>query len=310
MSKIKTLLDLQKYTDAFINYDTVESMKVRKIPVEYHEVLPNHCECGAEMIISNDLTEIQCCDPYCRIKMSFNLAYFISYLGYKGIGSAICKRLFDIIYTDDMYPSFLVAFDVDEKTLVSVLGVHNADVFMNIRKSIQETPITFKDSIASLGIPNIGAKSKIFDFLAAPADIVSLILNNTYNKFLDDIGLTAPSYKYGFDVFAPSIAYLYSKVVLNIIAESNVEVYIAVTGEVSVGGHYYTRKEFLQLCSSYVDDDGIPFYKFKETLDAKKLDWVVADRPSNTAKYLKGKNLGCLITADDFIEKVKSRTLK
>ena len=222
MSNIKTLVELQKITNAFMNYDTMAEMKDRKIPIEYHKVLPNYCECGAEMIISTDLTEIQCCDPYCKIKMSHNIAYFISYLGYKGIGDAICRRLYDVVYTDEMYPSFLVAFDIDESTLISAIGIHNAEVFMAIRKQIMETPITFKDSIAALGIPNIGAKSRIFDFLHSPADIVSLILNNTYENFLNDIGLISPSYKYGFDVFAPSIAYLYSRIVNNIIAESNI----------------------------------------------------------------------------------------
>lgn len=310
MHNIKTLSDLHKMTDAFLNFDTVSFMKIRKIPKEYHDVLPDYCECGAEMIISNDLTEVQCCDPYCKVKMSYNLAYFISYLGYKGFGPALCRRLYDVIYTEDMYPSFLVAFDTEDSILYSALGQHTANLFISIRDSIRETPITFQDSIAALGIHNIGGKSRIFDFLKRPEDIIGLILHEKTSDFLDDIGLAAASYKYGFAVFAPSIAFLYSKVVTNIIAESDVTVYIAITGEVTVDGVYYTRKKFLDFCSSFTDDDGIPLYKFKETLDAKKLDWVVADKPSNSAKYVKGASLNCLITANDFIERIRARTLK
>lgn len=310
MSAIKTLADLQKFSTAFINYDTIENMKIRKIPNEYSKILPNHCKCGAEMIITNDLTEAQCCDPYCRIKMGYNLAYFISSLGYKGFGPTLCLRLMDEIYSDEMYPSFLVAFDAPMSVLYSALGEHNAELFLSIKNQILQKPISFRDSIAALGIPNIGDRARIFDILNKPSEILALMVHGKLNDFMEDIGMSAPIYKYGFAVFEPSIAYLYKNIVHNILAESDETVHIAITGEVCIDGVYYTRKRFLDYCNSFVDENGTPFYRFNETLDSKKLDWVIADSPSNSRKYAKGIELGILITSDDFIEKLKARRLK
>lgn len=309
MSNIKTFKDLSSFTNAFFNYDTIANMKIKKIPKEYHNILSDTCLCGAEMIITNDLTDAQCCDPYCKIKMGYNLAYFINYLGYKGFGSTLCSRIYDEIYTDDMYPSFLVAFQTPESTLYSVLGDSNTKLFLSIRDDIKEKGITFRDSIASLGIPNIGDKSKIFDYMTSPADIIGLILHEKINDFLDDIGLSSLMYKYAFAAFAPSIAYLYSNIVHNVLIESENIIYIAITGEVFVDGVYYTRKRFLELCTSFTDAEGVPFYNFKETLDSRKLQWVIADRPSNSAKYKKGETLGCIISANEFISKIKSKEL-
>lgn len=310
MSKIKTLEQLKIYSDAFVDFETVSDMKYIKIPVQYHDILPNKCICGADMVTNRELTEIMCCDPFCPVKMAHNLDYFITNLGYKNFGIASCTKLYTAIYNDSMFPSFLVAFETPENVLYDVLGMNLANIFIDIKNSIKCTPISFKDSIGALGIPKIGPKAKLFDVINTPKELLSLIANDKIYEFMEAIGMQSPSYHYGMRMFIPSIAYLYKNIVFNITVESDVVVYIAITGEVSVDGNYLTRSKFVEYCCKFTDENNIPLYRFKETVDARKLDWVIADVPSNSRKYQKGKDLGILITANEFIEKIRTRTLK
>ena len=86
----------------------------------------------------------------------------------------------------------------------------------------------------------------------------------------------------------------------NILDTPKGEVFVAITGRVSVRGQSYSRYEFVSLCESITDNNGVQLYKIVETKAEFKLQYVIADTPSNSDKYQLGLRLNKLITADDF----------
>ena len=84
------------------------------------------------------------------------------------------------------------------------------------------------------------------------------------------------------------------------------ELYVAITGRVFVDGQGLSRSEFIWKCESLTDASGSPAFKICETKAASKLDYVIADTRSDSAKYRLGQQLGNLITAQDFYDMLKN----
>ena len=89
-------IDLKKIDKfgAFNKFKSVEEAKrVEWIPKEYHNIFPQKCECGSEMIINEELTQLQCCNPRCYIKLGWMLYEMFSRFGCKNVGPATCKSV-------------------------------------------------------------------------------------------------------------------------------------------------------------------------------------------------------------------------
>lgn len=303
MPSIMTLAELRQATHAYDGFATIENCD---LPDYYREVFPKHCECGAEMIMTKPgNTQLQCCNPECWVKMGHRLSYFVSKLGYKGFGEQSALQLVSAGRPYFKYPTFLSAFLMTDGELNLFLTEHVASVFAEIREDIKSRQFHFSDAIAALGIPNIGARSAFFDVVKSPVVLLQYLLQDRSNDLCDAAGISAPITRFQLSTFKLDVLTLMKDVMPNIMDTPKGEVYVAITGRVSVDGTYYTRSEFIDLCDAIREPDGSQPFKLVETKASAKLQHVIADAPSNSDKYRLGQQLGILITANEFYHQLK-----
>ncbi len=303
MQVIKTLEDLKHVTHAYDDFETIEGSS---IPQYYKDIFPKTCTCGAEMILTEPKhTQLQCCNPACWVKMAHRLNYFISYHGFKGFGEQACYSIFVNCHNELQYASFLGAFLLSRDALNRALTPYQLELFLEIKETLSTHTYHFCDAIASLGIPNIGSRSVLFDYVKGPSVLMNYVLDNKTEELCDMIGINAVSTRYYLKAAAADIVLLMSDVMPGITATPKGEIFVAITGKVSVGGVAYTRAEFIALCESFRDAEGTQLYKLIETKAQDKLQYVIADAPSDSDKYRIGLRLNKLITAEEFYKMLK-----
>lgn len=307
MKPLMTLKELQEVTAAYDDFAVIDECD---IPEYYKEIFPKQCLCGGEMIMTREgRTQLQCCNPCCWVKMAHRLAYFISYHGFKGFGTQACLSLFSACHDMLEYYSFLSAFSLTDTQLAVGLNDYQIMLFHEVRDSLKQSVFHFSDAIASLGIPNIGSRSTLFDVAKSPVVLAQYVLQGKTNDLCDMAGIQAESTRFYLRTFDIDIVLLMRDVMPNIMDTPKGEVFVAITGRVSVRGLDYTRAEFIDLCESIRDENGTQLYKIVETKAQDKLQYVIADTPSNSDKYRLGQRLGKLITADAFYEILMSAVM-
>lgn len=300
MKPIMTLKELQEVTTAYDSFAIIDECD---IPDYYKEVFPKRCRCGAEIIMTKEgRTQLQCCNPCCWVKMAHRMAYFVSYHGFKGLGVQAALSLFSACHDQLEYYSFLSAFSLTDTQLGQGLNDHQVSLFREVRDQLKQSAFHFSDAIASLGIPNVGSRSTLFDVVKSPVVLAQHVLQGTTNDLCDMAGIQAELTRFYLRSFDIDIILLMRDVMPNIMNTPKGEVFVAITGRVSVRGLDYTRTEFIALCESIRDENGNQLYKLVETKAQDKLQYVIADAPSTSSKYDLGKRLGLLTTADAFYE--------
>lgn len=302
MKPIMTLEELQQVTSAFDGFATIDNCN---IPDYYKEIFPKKCTCGADMIMTkDDRTQLQCCNPCCWVKMAHRLSYFISFHGFKGFGEQTCLSLFGNCHDMLEYYSFLSAFSLTDTQLSCGLNDSKITLFHEIRDTLKQSAFHVSDAIASLGIPNVGSRSPLFDVVKSPLVLLQYMLQGKVGDLCDMAGIQAASTKFYLSCFDIDVLLLMRDVMPNIMNTPKGEVFVAITGKVSVGGVDYTRTDFIALCESLRDSSGNQLFKLIETKSQEKLQYVIADSPSNSSKYTLGQRLGLLVTADEFYKKL------
>lgn len=298
MKPLMTLAELQQVTPAFNSFATIDNCN---IPDYYKDIFPKKCKCGAEMIMTrDDRTQLQCCNPCCWIKMAHRMNYFISFHGFKGFGEQACLSLFAACHDMLEYYSFLSAFSLTNTQLGTGLNDHQLSLFREIQGDLLNSAFHVSDAIASLGIPNVGSRSTLFEVVKSPLVFLQYMLQGRVNELCDIAGIQAASTRFYLSCFDIDVLLLMRDIMPNIMNTPKGEVFVAITGKVSVGGKDHTRTEFIALCESIRDTAGNQLYKLVETKAQDKLQFVIADGPSTSSKYTLGQQLGKLITADAF----------
>ena len=305
MPVILTLAELQKRTTAYNQFARIEDCS---IPEYYREVFPHKCACGAEMIMTEPgHTQLQCCNPSCWVKMGHRLAYFTSSLGYKGFGEQSGLSLLRATYDQLPFKSFLATFLLTDTQLSSGLSEYYVGLFNEIKADIYERPFHFVNAISALGIPNIGSNSAFFDVVKSPVILLDYLLHDKLNDLCDASGIQAPITRFQLAMSKVDIVTLMKDVMPNILATPKGEIFVAITGKVSVNNVQYTRQDFIALCEALQGSNGEQLYKLVETKAEAKIQYVIADTPSNSDKYRLGLRLNKLITADEFYKELKAR---
>ena len=308
MSTYLTLEALQKATPVYNGFVTIANSD---IPDYYKQVFPKQCACGGEIIITEPgHTQLQCCNPNCYLKMGYRLAYFISKLGYKGFGEQSALTLVSDCRKYFKYPTFLSVFLLSDTEINSCLTEHLSNLFCEIRDDIKTRAFHFPDAISALGIPNIGSRSPFFEVVKTPIVLLQYLLKDKTDDICEAAGIQAPMTRFQLSSFKLDILTLMKDVMPNIVATPDTEIYIAITGKVSIGNTAYTRQEFITLCEGIVDSSGQQLYKIVETKAETKLQYVIADTPSASEKYRLGEKLHCLISAEDFYNLLLSKVKK
>lgn len=234
MQAIKTLKELQQITKAFDTFSTIEECD---IPEYYKAIFPKRCSCGAEMIMTKTArTQLQCCNPCCWIKMAHRLNYFISYHGFKDFGEQTCLSLFAACKDELEYTSFLSVFMLTDTQLSRALGDAKLSIFHGIKEDLATNTFMFGDAIASLGMPNVGSRSVIFDYVKSPITFLDYMLKGKVEDLCDMVGIQALSTRFHLSCFDIDTLLLMTDVMPNIVATPKGEMFIAITGKVSVEG--------------------------------------------------------------------------
>lgn len=309
VGQITTLKQLQAVTDAFNMFTTIADSN---LPDYYKDIFPHKCECGSEVIMTYDeekqqaYTQLQCCNPDCWVKMAHKFAYFTKSLGFKGMGVAGAKALYRELHTEFEYPTFLYIFKLPLVEIQRINGDAYAALFRDVAEQLHEDAWQFKDAIAALGIPDIGKNCAIFDVVKDPITFLNFVLKKRLPELCNMSGIYAEKTLYYLDMARIDIVTLMTEIMPHIISTPKSEVYVAITGSVVVDGKPLTRYNFINLCESLTDANGRQAYKLVETKAESKLDYVIADAPSGSAKYALGKRINKLITAQEFYDQLKS----
>ena len=298
MNSLQTLTELKSLTSAYDGFSVIQDCDIGDY---YRDIFPHYCECGAEMIMTEPgHTQLQCCNPGCYIKMGHRLSHFISFLGYKGFGEASGLALLRGCHDKLKFNSFLAAFLLSEHDVLSCLTEYYTSLFFEIRDDIFNRSFAFVDAISALGIQGIGSRSSLFSVVKSPVLLLDYILKHKTDELCDACGIQAPMTRFHLKAATLDICTLMKDVMPNIEDTPKGEVFVAITGKVSVNGKAYTRPEFIALCESIQDANGAQIYKLVETRAENKLQYVIADEYSTSSKYKMGSRLGKLITANEF----------
>ena len=298
MKQVKTLKELQEITTAYDSFATIEDCDIDDY---YKSVFPHSCECGGEMIMTEPgHTQLQCCNPGCYVKMGHRLSHFVSSLGYKGFGEASGLTLMRACHDKLKFNSFLAAFLLSDADLVLCLSEYYTNLFLDIKNDLYNKEFQFVNAISALGIQGIGQRSIFFDVVKSPVVLLDYVIRRKTDELCDICGIQASITRFQLKASSVDIVTLMHDVMPNILDTPKGEVFVAITGKVMVDGKSYTRPEFIALCERIRDDKGAQLYKIVETKAESKLQYVIADEPSNSSKYLLGARLKKLITADEF----------
>lgn len=309
MAAIVTLEQLKSKTHAYDSFVTISNSE---LPDYYKEIFPKKCVCGGEVIFTIDsdeqygYTQLQCCNPDCWVKMAHRFAYFAKSLGFKGFGATGALQLYKELHTKFKYPTFLAIFDLNSTDIRIINGDAYGDAFDAMKSELHDRGFQFKDAITALGIPDIGKGSPIFDIVKDPVVLLDFVIKKRVGELCDIAGINAPKTRFALEMAKLDIVTLMCDVMPHILSTPKREMFVAITGSVSVEGHALTRAEFIWKCESILDKNGSQMYKLVETKAASKLDYVIADTPSSSDKYRLGQRLNKLITADEFYAMLKT----
>lgn len=309
MPAILTLKQLNDMTSAFNEFDTVEEST---LPDYYKDIFPRKCKCGGEVILTRKMpdqqgfTQLQCCNPDCWIKMAHRFAYFTKSLGFKGFGETTAVSLYSVLHVKFEYPTFLSIFEMPLSDIMAINGEAYALEFEAMKNSLSNDGFQFKDAIASLGIPDLGKGSRIFDVVKEPRVLLNYVVKKKTDELCEVSGIYASKSRFFLDLYRLDIVTLMRYVMPHILSTPKREVNVAITGHVTVDDAPLTRVEFIWKCESLTDANGAQMYKIIETKAESKLDYVIADAPSSSSKYRLGEKLGILLTAQQFYDNLKS----
>lgn len=304
MSFALTHEELKKLTHAYDGFFTIQDSL---LPLYYRNLFNQKCKCGAEIIVSFDNTQPQCCNPSCWIKKAHRLAYFCQSLGYKGIGPKTAKLIFARMRKLMPYDSFLSVFYLKPADITSYVSPSVSETIAYIKQDLQHRVVSFSEAVNALGINGIGLRSQLFTRVGDIGTLVDASLHNKIDDMCDACGIQAMQTRFALKEAQIDILIMAKDVIPNIMATPAKTVYLMITGHVSVDGKSYSRDEFLDLCASLKDSNGRPAYNLVQTKSRSLVQYAIADEPSGSSKYTLGKELGILVTAQDFYRLLKAK---
>lgn len=302
---------------AYSNFITVQEAKeFGLIPRIYYEdcgddagTFPNHCICGSENILTRDLQQPQCCNPRCHVKMGYGLSELFTRFSIKGIGNALCLRMVNGCYSKLQYKSYIELISMSQSDYpYSIQGTVAADNFYLACYKIRQETLTFPAMIAKLGLPELNTSSIIlFDRINCFKDLLAEINRlGGVKQFCNNRGVYDMSKIYWLHNSLIDIA-LAEIVFCRTLRRAGLHrIDICITGRVLIDGVHYTKDEFVKYCNSLGKlEDGTQLFELRQTTALETVNYIVADTPSTSRKYMAGKRRGVLITSKDLINKLK-----
>lgn len=291
--KFEELLNMETY-GAFSEFKTVsEAKEIGWIPEAYHEVFIEKCTCGSERIINESLTQLECCDPRCYIKMGHTLSQMFINFGCSNMGPSICKTIMYMNKSELKYSSPVEILGL--KYIPYGITSGKAQYYIDAVKRMRGVKLTLPELISKLAIPKLGETAhKIFrgyssidefcEELSSKGGAKSIPAMLT-QKGIEDRRVWFYMRHYLVDILIACD--LLSEVIRPLAYQ---EFKIVVTGSVAPKGKTLSRSEFIELLNEVGTlPNGKRLVGFKESTALKSAPFIVADYASNTPKFRAAK---------------------
>lgn len=289
----------------------LEAKRTGLIPEQWHDVIPDKCYCGGDFVISNNLKTTKCSNDVCYHKLGYRAADMLYQLGVRGIGEEYCKTFFRVNPNFKLHTDILTA-SADEHPRSITPMTRDKNVQM-IRDTMIE-PRTFRKVVSMLGLPKMKEVSSKLLFginsyeemvesihkerqpystdIEAMHDWVAYKLRTTGVKTIETVTHNLLTY----EVILSTLTELF-----NITSDAKEEIVIAMTGSPTLAG--MTKDRYI----TYLNEigEGIVTVRRKDSVSGVK--YVLADSPSNSSKYIYGRDRGILITSVEFEELILSK---
>lgn len=272
---------------------TVEDAKSNGlIPSAFHPYFADKCEwCGAPMQINDMCTILKCGNPGCYRRVGNQAAALLKDLGYKGYGPQTLTS-----YCTYMGISSILDFLLKPLPPLEPL------------KDLNNLNPTFPTLLEMLHIPNLGSKAhKIF------ATYDSLVEAIEDKGGVDEFFTYVVSVMGGYESASQFIQTLqdYFDVICSITDYVKVASQAAQTILVEITGHItrvrgdngetLTKDAYIRALNNMARPLGIEFVRSSKFT---QLQFIIADSPSNSRKYLIGAERGILVTSDNLLATV------
>lgn len=319
-----TLKELKENHDryyAFSHFMTVEEAKrLGSIPEEYWDYFPDTCECGSENILTGNLQQPQCCNPKCFIKQGYALSELLTRFKCKGLGPARCIEIVKTLSPQFKYDSYIEIFDMNPNSFPIALAqkAYSVDLLNAIVK-IRGEKITFPTLISNLAIPTLGDKAlKLLQGVNSFAEFAAYVkAAGSLQKFCDSRGIHDPMVFFWIQQSLIDM-WLADLIMQNSVRkEGKIKIEICITGFLHLNGKRITKDEFVKFCNEIsVSEDGTQVFEVIQNTAKVGAVHIIADAPSNSAKYLAGLRRGeevdidgvkrsVLMSSSEFIDYLK-----
>lgn len=291
------------------DFRTVEdAILIGTIPKEYENIFPKRCECGSEFIISHNNKTIRCCNPNCWIKVGLALSEMFKNFECTDIGPKTGIKVAKYCIENGLFkfPTHTEIFNiVNNKDLFFLVGSKWNDIVISCNK-ITTTKMNFSTLVSKLSIPTFDTSStKIFKDIASVAQLFELYKSDSIPKFLAEHGVYDLRRSQELVDNLSTILYLERNMKVPLTKPGLIHRKLCITGSVVVDGVSMTRKDFLAHVNELCNINNVQLFTISLSNAFSEVDCVIADYPSNTNKYIKGRNAGILSTAQDYVDRLR-----
>lgn len=292
--------------DEFVSVKEGKEMGI--IPVSYHDIFSDKCECGSEMIIKKSLTRIQCCNPRCYIKLGYMLDELFTRFGCKDLGPATCISTMRALVDKLEIPSHIEVLGLPTEKLPYAITHYKYGEFLYAKEQIFSKSYDLSELVPKLALPTLDkTASKIFSEYDDVVDFIEEFKEyEDFNIYMLEHGIKDPWKIYCMHTYIIDILKAQMLFIDNLQERPLQEIDIVITGHVAPEGNPMTRDEFLGYLNALgVDTQGVRRFGFKQTGALESVQHIVADHPSSSRKYKRGQARGVLITSTDLVLRLK-----
>lgn len=235
------------------------------------------------------ITAITCCDPFCNIKMGYQLNDIFDAFGFKGIGPATCHKV--VRYYREKRSSFTIAD-------ILINGVDGTGLFgaeysnwLNAMELMKNSKQTLGALIVKLCYPGLGTKFEdIFQGYSSLEEFATSAQDKGLFQLFRDKSVLSENTYYYFCIYFKDIVRIVEYLENTIIMSCEKICGICLTGKMSLDDRGLTKSEFLRLCNE-VQRDG-PYsglFEIKSVESVPKSFFVIAGANSVSSKTNKYK---------------------
>ena len=303
------LKKLDKY-DAFSEFESVIEAKNKKIiPEDYIDFFPEHCECGSEIIVKRELTQLQCCNPRCKLKMGYMLSEMLDRFGCKDIGPATCLSVMNEMERKLDYYSPVEMLSLPYEKYPLTLSGAKGDDFLRAVTKIRKTKLTLADLVAKLAIPTLEENGRrIFEAYSSVMDLLKqAVSEGGIGEFMEHRDIHDRMKMFYLKEFMEDIARAQIALQDNIRLKAFSNIDICITGSISPQGiSVRNKREYIDYLNDIATtSSGERLIEIRMTSAKHSVKYIVADYASSSDKYRVGKEREVLITSTELMNQIR-----